>query len=194
MRSIQQQTLMPASSPGPSRTLYEVRDTLFGQNFRKQDVAKAIERALASSEADPELLWLRNIFTGKPVRSREGVLEVFRSLGQSDDAMALCYTAVLSDDLCSPDLRRSAERKFPLACVFLAIKARGAERLLFAIFFFCFLFLTKRKKKKIQAGSSGGGSGRARRVCMAGFVLRARHRHGGQHEACERELFEGVSA
>jgi hypothetical protein len=48
---------------------YKIRDTLLGQNCCKQDIKKALE--LAAVCGHPNAVWLRKVFGGRDVDSRE---------------------------------------------------------------------------------------------------------------------------
>ncbi len=92
----------------------DVRDTLLGQNERKQDIKKAL--ALARDCKHPDAVWLTSIFEGKDVSTKEDVREVF-CLCQ-DDARALCFAWWLTDHRRNnlPWLRRAAEMGNAFAC------------------------------------------------------------------------------
>ena len=107
---------MMTSSPSVDRPTqlqyYEVRDTLLGRNFVKQDVTRALE--LASTCQHPEARWLTEIFAEKDVRTKQDARYVFLSQG-NDDARALCFSALLSWSRDHARLRRSAEMGFAFA-------------------------------------------------------------------------------
>ncbi len=93
----------------------DVRDTFFGQNCRKQDIAAAL--ALARDCKHPDAVWLTSIFEGKNVSPEdEDVREVFLSF--ENDARALCFAWWFIDN--REDelllLRRSAELGNAFAC------------------------------------------------------------------------------
>ena len=70
-----------------------VRDTFFGYNGRKQDITAAL--ALARDCKHPDAVWLKSIFDGKDVSTKEGVRKVF--LSSQEDARALCFAWCLTD-------------------------------------------------------------------------------------------------
>ncbi len=92
----------------------DVRDTLLGDNFKKQDITKAC--ALAHDCRHPDAVWLTSIFEGKDVSTKEKVREVFLSC--ENDARALGFAWLLTDDRRKdlPLLRRSAEMGNAFAC------------------------------------------------------------------------------
>ncbi len=100
----------------------DVRDTLLGQNKRKQDVTAAL--ALARDCKHPDAMWLTSIFEGKDVSTREGAREVLL-LGEND-ARALCFAWYLTEN-CEDDLtllRRASEMGNAFACSTLSEKVR----------------------------------------------------------------------
>ena len=90
---------------------YEVRDTLLGRNYVKQDVKRALE--LATTCEHPEAQWLSKIFAGKDVKTPEEAREVF--LAHEPDARALCFAAVIVGPADHDRLRRAAEMGFAFA-------------------------------------------------------------------------------
>ncbi len=95
----------------------DVRDTLLGENYKKQDITAAL--ALARDCKHPDAEWLISIFEGKDVSTGEDARKVFL-LGEND-ARALCFAWSLTDyreeDL--PLLRRSSEMGNSFACAML---------------------------------------------------------------------------
>ncbi len=92
----------------------DVRDTLLGQNYKKQDVKKAL--ALARYCKHPDAEWLSSIFEGKKVAKKEEARQVFLSC--KNDARALCFAWCQSEDR-EHDLtllRRAAEMGNAFAC------------------------------------------------------------------------------
>ncbi len=92
----------------------DVRDTLLGDNFKKQDITAAL--ALARDCKHPDAVWLTSIFEGKDVSTKEKVREVF--LWHQDDARALCF-AWWMNEMRGNDLtllRRAAEMGNAFAC------------------------------------------------------------------------------
>ena len=84
-----------------------VRDTLLGQNYKKQDIPAALALVLDCKHPDAE--WLTSIFEGKDVSTKEKVREAL--LLHQHDARALSFAWFLSDDRwndLSP-LRRASE-------------------------------------------------------------------------------------
>ncbi len=65
----------------------DVRDTLLGENFKKQDITAAL--ALARDCKHPDAEWLTSIFEGKDVSTKEDARKVFLSF--ENDARALCF-------------------------------------------------------------------------------------------------------
>ena len=55
----------------------DVRDTLLGANYKKQDIIAAL--ALARDCKHPDAVWLTSVFDGKDVSTKEDVREVFLS-------------------------------------------------------------------------------------------------------------------
>ncbi len=72
----------------------DVRDTLLGHNYKKQDITAAL--ALARDCKHPDTMWLTSIFEGKDVSTEEGAREVFLSL--ENDALAVCFAWYLGDE------------------------------------------------------------------------------------------------
>ena len=98
----------------------DVRDTLLGQNHKKQDIAKAL--ALARECKHPDAVWLSSIFEGKGVSSEEGAREVF--LSTDDDSRSLCFAWCMAEtrwrDLSL--LVRAAEMENAFALATLAVE------------------------------------------------------------------------
>ena len=98
----------------------DVRDTLLGKNYKKQDVTAAL--ALARECKHPDAMRLASIFEGKDVSTKEGARKVF--LCCEDDARALCFSWCLSDahtrDLSL--LGRASEMGYAFACSMLCVK------------------------------------------------------------------------
>ena len=92
----------------------EVRDTLLGQNLRKQDITTAL--ALAGDCKHPDAVWFTSIFEGKDVSTKEDARKVF--LSSQDDARALCFAWCLTDRSGRNValLRRAAEMGNAFAC------------------------------------------------------------------------------
>ena len=92
----------------------DVRDTLLGQNKRKQDITAAL--TLAGDCKHPDAEWLSSILEGKDVSTRENAREVF--LHCENDTRALCFAWWLArsreEDL-SP-MHRSSEMGNAFAC------------------------------------------------------------------------------
>ncbi len=61
----------------------DVRDTLLGENYKKQDITAAL--ALARDCRHPDAVWLTSIFEGKDVLTKERAREVF--LSNQNDAL-----------------------------------------------------------------------------------------------------------
>jgi TPR repeat protein len=70
---------------------YKIRDTLFGENYVKQDIKKALE--LASACAHPNAVWLAKLFAGRDDATPEEARLVF--LGCESDHRALCLAGWL---------------------------------------------------------------------------------------------------
>ena len=94
----------------------DVRDTLLGQNYKKQDITAALALAHDCKHFDAE--WLTSIFEGKDVSTKENAREIFLSC--LNDARALCFAWWLAenreDDLMLP--RRASEMGNAFACSF----------------------------------------------------------------------------
>ncbi len=85
----------------------DVRNTLLGDNYKKQDITKAL--VLARDCKHPDAEWLTSIFDGKDVSTEEDARKVFLSF--ENDARALCFAWWLAGD-CEEDLsllRRASE-------------------------------------------------------------------------------------
>lgn len=90
---------------------YDIRDTFFGENFRKQNIPLAIERAAKCTHPDAE--WLTAVFAGKDIQNSDEARKVFSLLG--NDARALCFTWMLRGDESMGILEKSAELGYALA-------------------------------------------------------------------------------
>ena len=77
----------------------DVRDTLLGENYKKQDITAAL--ALARYCKHPDAVWLTSIFEEKGVSTKEDVREIF--LSDQNDARSLCFAWCLS----APVVRKS---------------------------------------------------------------------------------------
>ncbi len=92
----------------------DVRDTLLGENYKKQDITAAL--ALARDCKHPDTEWLTSIFEGKDVSTKEDVKKVL--LLHQTDARALSFAWYLTDDR-EDDLtllRRAAKIGNSFAC------------------------------------------------------------------------------
>ncbi len=108
----------------------DVRDNLLGENYKKQDIAKAL--ALALSCKHPDGMWLTSIFGGKEILTKEEARKVF--LLHQDDARALCFAWHFTNDR-EGDLsllRRAADMGYAFAC-FKLFKNTDVERLQLAL-------------------------------------------------------------
>ncbi len=97
----------------------DVRDTLLGDNFKKQDITAAL--ALARDCKHPDAVWLTSIFEGKDVSTKEDARKVF--LCCKNDARALCFAWFMAEDR-EDDLtllRRSSENDGKRFCLFIAV-------------------------------------------------------------------------
>ncbi len=105
-----------------------VRDTLLGQNCKKQDISAAL--ALARDCNHPDAEWLTSIFEGKDVSTQEKVRKVFLSF--ENDARALCFAWYLTNQFQYQDdlalLRRSSEMGNAFACSTLSVKVWTGNR------------------------------------------------------------------
>ena len=72
----------------------DVRDTLVGENFKKQDITAAL--ALARDCKHPDAVWLTSIFEAYDVATKEDARKVF--LRFENDARALCFALVDEQD------------------------------------------------------------------------------------------------
>ena len=107
----------------------DVRDTLFGQNLRKQDITAAF--ALARDCKHPDAQWLTSIFEGKDVSTEEEARKVL--LCCENDARALCFAWCLSNDRLDRRsdlalLRRAAEMGNAFACSVLCDIVSGIKK------------------------------------------------------------------
>lgn len=78
---------------------YEIRDLLFGQNYRKQDIAKAI--VLAKQCAHPDAVLICNVLqkTNHLVMIRDALIkELLEYEGQHNDGRALCFAWCLLEN------------------------------------------------------------------------------------------------
>ncbi len=104
----------------------DVRDTLLGINYKKQDIAAAL--ALAHHCKHPDAVWLTSIFEGKDVSTEEDARDVF--LPFENDARALCFAWWMGEnrkkDL--PLLRRAAEMGNAFACSILSREVFGENK------------------------------------------------------------------
>ncbi len=92
----------------------DVRDTLLGHNYKKQDITAAL--ALARECKHPDAEWLTFIFERKEVSTREEAKKVF--LLHQNDARALCFAWWMSYDRMEDRSRlcRAAEMGYAFAC------------------------------------------------------------------------------
>ncbi len=92
----------------------DVRDTLLGQNLKKQDITAAL--SLARDCKHPDAVWLISIFEGRDVSTEKDAREVF--LRCENDDRALCFSWYLAEDRWNhlPLLRRVAEMGNAFAC------------------------------------------------------------------------------
>jgi hypothetical protein len=81
----------------------KIRDTLLGENCRRQDVRGAL--ALAAVCKHPSAGWLTNLFAGHVVNTEEDMREVF--LTCRNDARAICFAGVLGGN--NVEIRRAAD-------------------------------------------------------------------------------------
>ncbi len=104
----------------------DVRDTLLGDNFKKQDITAAL--ALARDCKHPDAEWLTSIFEGKDVSTKEEARKVL--LLHENDARALCFAWSLSDDRWSDVslLHRSSEIGNAFACSTLSVEVWGENK------------------------------------------------------------------
>ena len=100
----------------------DIRDTLLGDNYKDQDIRKAL--ALARDCKHPDAEWLSSIFEGKDVSTKDEARQVF--LSHENDARALCFAWHLSDSAWKDFtlLRRSSEMGNAFACSILCEKVR----------------------------------------------------------------------
>ena len=92
----------------------DIRDTLLGQHYKKQDIRAAF--ALARECKHPDAEWLTSIFEGTVVTTRQDAKKVFLSV--ENDARALCFAWFLSDNHGEdfPLLQRASEMGNAFAC------------------------------------------------------------------------------
>ncbi len=98
----------------------EVRDTLLGDNYKKQDITAAL--ALARDCKHPDAVWLTSVFDGKDVSTKEDARKVF--LLYQTDARALCFAWYMMNDRRNDLtlLRRSSEMGNAFACSTLIVE------------------------------------------------------------------------
>jgi len=109
---------------------FAIRDFLFGQNYKKQDVKRALEMAITCRHTDAQ--WLTRLCAGKDVKTMEEAKAVFLAQG-NDDAQALCFAALVDEEnVDEPRLRRSAEMGFALAQARMCFYTEGLEHFTFA--------------------------------------------------------------
>jgi TPR repeat protein len=107
---------------------YEIRDTLLGQNYVRQDVKQALELAAVCSHQDARSL--TDLFAGKDVKTEEEARLVF--LAQGDDACSLCFAELVSKNGDESCLRRSAQLGYALAQACMANRTSGENLFNFA--------------------------------------------------------------
>jgi hypothetical protein len=106
---------------------YKIRDTMFGDNYERQNILLAL--LLAAVCKHPDARWLTEACAGKDVNTAEDAKRVFSALG-SNDARALCFlwmcgSPVEQEDLTT--LRRAADLGFALAQALLCWRLEGEE-------------------------------------------------------------------
>jgi hypothetical protein len=97
---------------------YTVVDTLFGQNFKKEDAGKAFE--LAAVCKHPYAVRMAKLVAGQEVRKREEARQVFLECDR--DPLAVCFGALLGTRVHVDNLRQSAESGFVYAQAKLAFE------------------------------------------------------------------------
>jgi hypothetical protein len=102
---------------------YAVRDTLFGQNFKKQDVKKALELAAACEHEDAR--WLSDFCRRKGANEGWQLRRDF--LKEVNDVRALCFGAAWVGD--EELMRQSADMGYAFAQAWMASRTRGEESL-----------------------------------------------------------------
>jgi hypothetical protein len=100
---------------------YKIRDMLFGRNWVKQDVKKALE--LAAVCQHPDAVWLTNLFAGRDVNTKEEARQVF--LGCEGDARALCFASLLGGSVSG--ISRAADLGDAYAQARMAWRTNGEE-------------------------------------------------------------------
>jgi hypothetical protein len=100
---------------------YEVRDTLLGQNNKRQDVKRAWELATICQHSDAN--WLVELFSRDRVTTAWEASCAFRR--ETNDARALCFSAAMAGD--QERMRRSAAMGYAFAQAWLASRTRGEE-------------------------------------------------------------------
>lgn len=100
---------------------YEVRDTLLGQNNKRQDVKRALELATVCQHNDAK--WLVELFSRDRVTTAWEASCAFRR--ETNDARALCFSAAMAGD--QERMRRSAAMGYAFAQAWLANRTRGEE-------------------------------------------------------------------
>jgi len=117
------------SSADQIQKWYEIRDTLLGENRRKQDVKRALELCRMCSH--PDAVWLVDVCAGKNVERVDELRNIFLEL---KDQRALCFASLLDIfDLDFALLRHSADLGFACAQAWVSrCASEGNERLEFA--------------------------------------------------------------
>lgn len=105
----------------PLMSWYEVRDTLLGQNYKKQDVKRALGLAAVCQHEDA--LWLNDMCSRNNVTSAWEISRVFVRYGS--DARALCFSAAIDGD--EERMRQSARMGYAFAQAWLAKRGRREE-------------------------------------------------------------------
>jgi hypothetical protein len=107
---------------------YKIRDIFFGHNYVSQSISLALE--MTASCEHPDARWLFETCAGKDVTTKEDAERVFSAL--QNDARALCFTWLISDQEDSVPLHRSAELGFAFAQASLALQTDGRDKFKFA--------------------------------------------------------------
>lgn len=94
------------------------RDVFLGLNYRVQDVQKGLE--LARECSHPEAVWLTKMFAQTPAPTKAEALKIIL---QGQDALALCFSSILSGGNYSSSLERASTMGCALAQGWLACRA-----------------------------------------------------------------------
>lgn len=101
---------------------YEIRDSLFGHNYVKQDLKRAFALAVVCDH--PQARWLNDLTVGNEINSVEQLRTACR---RKEDATALCFSALSIWPVDKQALQQSADSGFAFAQACMAERKRGEE-------------------------------------------------------------------